>query len=175
MVRGHLLSRERVHGVWVGRGLGFDTMFLVDLVSVFLYLAGFRRLMVSRACLYAGVCVRGPFGALLRIFNIVGVHRSPPMLTLRGLCGVYGFLTYLFAIPLFPHAPWPSHTLCLFFPSSCPPRCLESMEEWGDGCYLCLYACFMTCVVVSCSFLRAMLSLWRPPSQHTLFSSPAHV
>ena len=28
---------------------------------------------------------------------------------------MYGFLTYLFAIPLFPNAPWPSHTLCFFF------------------------------------------------------------
>ena len=67
------------------------------------------------SCLYACVCVRGPFGALLRILNILGVHRSTPMLTLRGWCGVCGFLTYLFAVPLFPHAPWPSHTLWFFF------------------------------------------------------------
>ena len=66
-------------------------------------------------CLYACVCMRGPFGALLRIFNILGVHRCTPMLTLRGWCGVYGVLTYLFAIPLFPHVPWPSHTICFFF------------------------------------------------------------
>ena len=66
------------------------------------------------SCLYACVCVLGPFGALLLIFNILGVHWSPPMLTLRGWCGVYGFLTFLFAIPLFLHAPWLSHTLCVF-------------------------------------------------------------
>ena len=53
--------------------------------------------------LYACVCMRGPFGALLRIFDILGVHWSTPMLTLRGWRGVYGFLTYLFPIPLFPH------------------------------------------------------------------------
>ena len=39
----------------------------------------------------------------------------------------------------------------------------------GYGCGSCLYACFMTCVVVRCSFLRVALSLWRPPSQHTWF------
>ena len=42
------------------------------------------------SCLYACVCVRGPFGALLRISNILGVHQSTPRLTLRGWCGVYG-------------------------------------------------------------------------------------
>ena len=121
------------------------------------------------SCLYACVCVRGTFGALLRIFNILGVPQSTPMLTLRGWCGVYGFLTYLLAIPLFPHAPWPSHTLCFFFPSSCTSRCLVSMEEWGCGCGSCLYACFMTCVVLRCFFLRVVLSLCGPPSQHTWF------
>ena len=67
------------------------------------------------SCLYACVCVRGPFAALFRIFNILGVHRSTPVLPLRGWCGLYGFLTYLFAIPLFLHSPWPSHTLRFSF------------------------------------------------------------
>ena len=37
------------------------------------------------------------------------------------------------------------------------------------GCGWCLCACFMTCVLVRRSFLRAALSLWHPPSQHTWF------
>ena len=37
------------------------------------------------------------------------------------------------------------------------------------GCGSCLCACFMMCVVVGRSFLRAVLPLWRPSSQHTCF------
>ena len=47
-------------------GVGFHTMFLLALVSVFLHLA--VLLMCVR------VCVVRPFGALLRIFNILARH-----------------------------------------------------------------------------------------------------
>ena len=60
------------------------------------------------SCLYAcGACVVPlvPSVAILTYLVSTGPH----------LCLRCGFLTYLFAIPLFPHAPWPSHTLCLFF------------------------------------------------------------
>ena len=43
--------------------LGFHTMFLLDLVSVFLYLAAL--------CTFVYACVVHPFGALLRILNIL--------------------------------------------------------------------------------------------------------
>ena len=46
-----------------GAGLGFHTMFLLDLVSVFFHLVGL--------CTLGYVCVVRPLGALLRIFNII--------------------------------------------------------------------------------------------------------
>ena len=47
-------------------GVGFHTMFLLALVSVFLYLA------VLFMCVH--VCVVRPFGALLRFLNILARH-----------------------------------------------------------------------------------------------------
>ena len=44
----------------------------------------------------------------------------------------------------------------------------EILGIYGGGS--CLWACLMTCVVVRSSFLRAALSLGRPPSQHTWLS-----
>ena len=41
---------------------------------------------------------------------------------------------------------------------------------WIYGCGLCLWAPLLTCVVFRRSFLRAVLSLGRPPSQYTWFS-----
>ena len=127
--------------MWLGRAVGFHTMFLLDLVSVFLHLAAFRRLMVSWAgCVFVRLCMpvwsvplAPSFAILTYLVSIV----SRPMLTLRGWCGLYGFLTYLFTIPLFPHAPWPSHTLllfCFFFLVSVVMyltvlRAYEGMEE----------------------------------------------
>ena len=85
-----------------GAGMGFHTMFLFDLVSVFFHLAAL--------CTFGYVCVVRPLGALLCIFNI---------------------LVRLF-FSLFPHGPWPPHTFCAFFFSSCISRCFEPMEEyWG--------------------------------------------
>ena len=100
-----------------GGGWGFIPCFSLTLSpsSCTLRAFGVSWFQGRGLCLHACVCVRGPFGALLRIFNILGVHRSTSMFTLRGWCGVYGFLTYLFAIPLFLHAPWPSHTHFFYF------------------------------------------------------------
>ena len=50
---------------WWG-GVGFHTMFLLVLVSVFLYLAALRT--------FVYVCVVRPFGALLCIINILVRH-----------------------------------------------------------------------------------------------------
>ena len=47
-------------------GVGFHTMFLLALVSVFLYLAVW--------CMCVHVCVVRPFVALLRILNILAHH-----------------------------------------------------------------------------------------------------
>ena len=47
-------------------GVGFHTMFLLALVSFFLYIA------VSCMCVH--LCVVRPFGALLRILNILARH-----------------------------------------------------------------------------------------------------
>ena len=100
-----------------GGGWGFIPCFSLTLSSSSCTLRAFGVSWFHGpgSCLYACVCVRGPFGALPRIFNILGVHRSTSMFPLRGQCGVYGFLTYLLAVPLFLHAPWPLHTLCFFF------------------------------------------------------------
>ena len=56
-----------MHVLWVGQGLEFHTMFLLDLVSVFLYLAGVWHLMVSwawfvfvRLCMHAWSLWRPP-------------------------------------------------------------------------------------------------------------------
>ena len=49
---------------WGGRG--FHTMFLLALVSVFLYLAAL--------CMFVYVCVVRPLGALLRILNLLARH-----------------------------------------------------------------------------------------------------
>ena len=49
-----------------GVGVGFHTIFLLNLVSVFLYLAAL--------CMFVYVCVVRPFGALPRILNILVRH-----------------------------------------------------------------------------------------------------
>ena len=152
----------------VGRG-GVHTMFLFVLVSVFLYLAAL--------CTFVYVCVVRPFGALLRILNILVCHTivspwfvaiphsksvcvfvggegwgfipcfsltlSPSSFILQlcvrlGMCAwcdplapSFVFLTYLFAIPLFPHGPWPPHTFCASFFCHVP-RGAWSLWRW-DG------------------------------------------
>ena len=47
-------------------GVGFHTLFLLALVSILLYLAVL--------CMCVHVCVVRPFGALLRILNILARH-----------------------------------------------------------------------------------------------------
>ena len=118
----------------VGRRLGVHTMFLLDLVSVFFHLAAL--------CTFVYTCVVCPFGALLRIFNILVRHTI--------------------VSPFSVAVPYPLLFFCFMY--------LAVFGAYGGmgiyGCGSCLYACFMPCVVVRRSFLRAALSLWRPPSQH---------
>ena len=223
-----------------GAGWGFIPCFSLILSpsSCTLRAFGVSWFLWCGSCLFACVCMRGPFRALRRNFNILGFHTYAHVVGMvRGvwalnilvchtivspwfvaipysesvcmLCGWRGgwgfipcfpltlssssftlrpcvrlcmrawsvplapsfaFLTYLFAIPLFPHAPWPSHTVCLFFSVVMYLAVLGAYGGMGIyGCGSCLYACFMTCVVVRCSFLCAVLSLWRPPLQHTWF------
>ena len=86
-----------------GAGVGFHTMFLFDLVSVFFHFAAL--------CTFRYVCVVRSLGALLRIFNI---------------------LVRLFIVsPWSVAAPYLLRFCCLFFFSSCISRCLEPMEEYG--------------------------------------------
>ena len=49
-----------------GAGVGFHTMFLLDLSSVFLY--------VAALCTFVYACAVRPFGALPRILNILVCH-----------------------------------------------------------------------------------------------------
>ena len=63
--RFHLLQRERVHVCGWG-GVGFHSMLLLVLVSVFLYFAAL--------CTFVYACVVRPFGALFRILNILVRH-----------------------------------------------------------------------------------------------------
>ena len=127
-----------------GAGLGFHTMFLFDLVSVFFHFAAL--------CTFGYACVVRSLGALPRIFNIL--------------------------VRLFIVSPWSVAApyllrLCYFFFSFVVYLAVLGAYGgiWGIyGCGLCLWACLMTCGVVRRSFLRAALSLGRPPSQHTWFS-----
>ena len=59
-----------------GGGVGFHTMFLLALVSVFLYLAAL--------CMFVYLCLVRPFGALPRILNILARH------TIVFPCGAWG-------------------------------------------------------------------------------------
>ena len=190
--------------------MGFHTMFLLALVSVFLYLAAL--------CMFVYVCVVRPFGALLRILNIFAAIPLFPRCSWSSpiaracACCVGGaelgfhtmFLLYLVSV-LFHLAALYTFgyvrvvqplgalrrifnipvRLSIVFPwSVAAPYLLRFsfffvvylavLGGYGGrmgiyGCGSCLCACFMTCVVVRCSFLRAVLSLWRPPSQHTWF------
>ena len=125
-----------------GAGVGFHTMFLFDLLSVFFHFAAL--------CTFGYACVVRSLGALLRIFNI---------------------LVRLFIVsPSSVAAPYLLQFFFSFFVVY-----LAVLGAYGGiwgiyGCGLCLWACLMTCVVVRHSFLRAALSLGRPPSQHTWFS-----
>ena len=126
-----------------GAGVGFHTMFLFDLVSVFFHFAAL--------CSFGYVCVVRSLGALLRIFNIL--------------------------VRLFIVSPWSVAApyllrFCFFSFFVVSLAVLGAYGGiWGIyGCGLCLWACLVTCVVVRRSFLRAALSLGRPPSQHTWFS-----
>ena len=129
-----------MHVVWVGRGWGFIPCFSLTL---------------------------SPFSFTLRPCVRLGMRAwcAP-------LAPSFVFLTYLFAFSLFPHGPWPPHTFCALFFFVVYLAVLGTYGGvWGIYGYgLCLWACLMTCVVVRLSFLRAALSLGRPPSQHTWFS-----
>ena len=92
-------------------GVGFHTMFLFDLVSVFFHFAAL--------CTFGYACVVRSLGALLRIFNI---------------------LVRLFIVsPWSVAAPYLLRFCCFFF-SSCISRCLEPMEEYG-GYMVVVYVC----------------------------------
>ena len=81
-------------------------MFRLDLVSVFFHLAAL--------CTFVYACVVRPFGALLRIFNIVVRH------TIVSPCSVA--------------VPYP--LLFFFFSSPCTSRCLEPIEEYMEEGYM---------------------------------------
>ena len=66
------------------------------------------------------------------------------------------------------HAPWPSHTLCFFFSVVLYFAVLGVYGGMGMWVWL-VFIRMLYDVVVRCSFLRLVLSLWRPPSQHTWF------
>ena len=125
-----------------GAGVGFHTMFLFDLVSVFFHFAAL--------CTFGYACVVRSLGALLCIFNIL--------------------VRLFFVLPWSVAAPYLLRFCCFFFVVYL--ALLGAYGGiWGIyGCGLCLSACLMTCVVFRRSFLRAALFLGRPPSQHTWFS-----
>ena len=138
------IARARARCVG-GAGMGFHTMFLFDLVSVFFHFAALRT--------FGHACVVCSLGALLRIFNIL--------------------VRLLIVSPLSVAAPYFLRFCCFFFLFFVVYLALVGAYGgiWGIyGCGLCLWACLLTCVVVRRSFLRAVLSLGRPPSQHTWFS-----
>ena len=85
-----------------GAGLGFHTMFLFDLVSVFFHFAAL--------CTFGYACVVRSLGALLCIFNVL--------------------VRLLIVSPWSVAAPYLLRFCCFFF-SSCISRCLEPMEEYG--------------------------------------------
>ena len=74
---------------WWGRGWGFIACFSLTLSpsSCTLRAFGVSWFHWRGWCLYACVCVRGFFGALLRIFNILGVHTYAYVAgPVRGVC-----------------------------------------------------------------------------------------
>ena len=108
------------------------------------------------SCFYASVCMRGPFSALLRTFNILSFHLYAYVVP-----GVWALnILVRHTIPL-----------AFFFPFSCTSPCFESMEEWGCGCGWCWYACFTTCVVLLFVFACGVVSL-APSFTTYLVSSP---
>ena len=78
-------------------GVGFHTLFLLALVSVFSHSA------VLSMCVR--VCVVRPFGALPRIVNILARHTVVSPWFVGFACSPFS---------LFPLCPWPPHTFCAF-------------------------------------------------------------
>ena len=118
-------------------------MFLFDLVSVFFHFGAL--------CTFGYACVVRSLGALLRFFNIL--------------------VRLFFVSPWSVAGPYLLRFCCIFFFVVYPAVLGAYGGIWGIyGSDLCLWACLLTCVVVRRSFLRAALSLGRPPSQHTWFS-----
>ena len=136
-----------MHVVWVGWGWGFIPFFSLTVSPFSFTLRPCVALLLARLGMHAWCAPLAPS---------------------------FVFLTYLFAFSLFPHGPWPSHTFCAFFFFLFVVY-LAVLGAYGGiwgiyGCGLCLWACLLTCLVVRRFFLRAVLSLGRPPSQHTWFS-----
>ena len=100
-------------------GVGFHTMFLFPLVSVFLHLA------VLFMCVR--VCVVRPFGALLRILNILARHTivSPWLVGIAysesTLCG-WGGVEF--------HTMFPFHLVSVFFH-------FAALRTFGYACVVC--------------------------------------
>ena len=140
---------------------GVHTLFFLALVSVFSLLA------VLFMCVR--VCVVRPFGALPRIVNILARHTvvSSWLVNVR-----------LFAFSLFPLCPWPPHTFCAFVDFFFFLAAVGAYGgiNMGDIWLWFVFAGVPFDVRGGSSFffffLRAVLSLGRPPSQHTWFSHP---
>ena len=140
--------------------MGFHTLFFLALVSVFS--------LVAVLFMCVRVCVVRPFGALPRIGNILARHTVVSPWLVGSACSPFHCFPFVRGRPI-PFA----LVLIFFFP--CISRRSGPMEEyiWGIyGCGLCLRVCLLTCVAVRRSFLRAVLSLGRPPSQHTWLFHP---
>ena len=139
-------------------GVGFHTLFLLALVSVFLHLA------VLSMCVR--VCVVVPLAPSLALLTyLLAIPLFPR--------GWWASLVRLFIVsPLSVAAPYLLR-FCLFFSLVVY---LEVVGAYGGinlgiyGCGLCFRACFLTSVAIRRFFLGAMLSPGRPPSQHTWFS-----
>ena len=146
--------------------------FLTYFLAIPLFLRGSWASPIARA---RARCVGGAcFSFILSLFSFT--LRPCVRLGMRAWCAPlapsFVFLTYLFALSLFPHCPWPPHTFCAFVFFFLLVVYLAVVGAYGGisgqyGCGLCLWACLLTCVVVRRSFLRAVLSLRCPPSQHT--------
>ena len=104
-----------------GAGVGLHTMFLLDLVSVFLYFAAL--------CTFVYACAVRPFGALPRILNILVCHTivSPWFLGLpysKSVCVFAGGAGWGF-IPCFSLLLSPSS--CTLRPCACLCMCAWSV------------------------------------------------
>ena len=175
---------ERACARCVGLPGVFHTMFLLELSLSFctLWALGALWFLGRGSCLYACVCLRGPFGALFCNINILGLHTYAYVAGLVwGIWAPNILVRHTIMTPWSVAIPYALSFSSMFlldlvsvFMYLVGAWCLwTSGDIYGRG--LCMYACFTTCAVVSLLVFVCGVVPLAPSFTTYLVSRPTHM